>query len=72
MISGFAAAMDRLAADPDLRRAMGEAGRTRILQDYSWDAKVEVMLGIYSSTANLRPSAPTSYRLLLSAISLQA
>jgi glycosyltransferase involved in cell wall biosynthesis len=53
MISGFAAAMDRLAADPDLCRAMGAAGRVRIQRDYSWDGKVEAMLAIYRSAADL-------------------
>lgn len=34
---GFAEALDRLRADPELRRRMGAAGREYVLANYSWD-----------------------------------
>jgi glycosyltransferase involved in cell wall biosynthesis len=34
----FAAALDRLQADPGAARAMGEAGREYVLREYSWPA----------------------------------
>jgi glycosyltransferase involved in cell wall biosynthesis len=40
----IAAAMARLAADPDLRETMGEAGRARVLSDYTWEAKTRAHL----------------------------
>lgn len=37
-IDALADAFQCLAADPDLRRAMGEAGRARVAERYAWDA----------------------------------
>ena len=45
-IAGLAEAIERLGADPDLRRRMGQAGRRRV-QRYSWDLKVDRILEIY-------------------------
>jgi phosphatidylinositol alpha-1,6-mannosyltransferase len=36
-----ASAIVRLLADPDLRNRMGEAGRRRVVRDFSWDSVVE-------------------------------
>jgi glycosyltransferase involved in cell wall biosynthesis len=41
------AAMRRLLADPTLRRRMGEAGRARILAEFSVDAMVDGNLAVY-------------------------
>ena len=43
----FAAQIARLAADPDLRRRMGEMGRARVLERLSWDASVPPLLAAY-------------------------
>ncbi|MFO0957336.1 MAG: glycosyltransferase family 4 protein [Isosphaeraceae bacterium] len=59
MVAGFADAMTRLAADADLRRRMGDAGRERVEQHFDWDAKIDAMLGIYGRAiaAHRRTSA---------------
>lgn len=40
----LAAAFARLAGDPALRRRLGEAGRSRVLRDHSWDSVVARIL----------------------------
>jgi glycogen synthase len=45
--SGLAAAINRLAADPDLRARMGRQGRRRALEHFSWDAIAETTLDLY-------------------------
>jgi glycogen synthase len=45
--SGLAAAINRLAADPDLRARMGRQGRKRALDHFSWDAIAETTLSLY-------------------------
>jgi starch synthase len=45
--SGLAAAINRLAADPDLRARMGRQGRQRALDHFSWDAIAETTLSLY-------------------------
>jgi alpha-maltose-1-phosphate synthase len=47
--SGLAAAINRLAADPDLRARMGRQGRQRALERFSWDAIAETTLDLYST-----------------------
>lgn len=42
----FAAALGRLLADPDLRRRMGEAGRRRVLREFSLPRMVREMGGL--------------------------
>jgi alpha-maltose-1-phosphate synthase len=43
----LAAAINRLAADPDLRARMGRQGRQRALEHFSWDAIAEATLSLY-------------------------
>jgi alpha-maltose-1-phosphate synthase len=43
----LAAAINRLAADPDLRARMGRRGRQRALDHFSWDAIAEATLSLY-------------------------
>jgi starch synthase len=47
--SGLAQAINRLAADPELRASMGKAGRQRVLDHFSWDAIAETTLDLYRS-----------------------
>ncbi len=46
-VAALAAALHRLAADPALRRRMGEAGRARIQAKFSLDAMVDGNLAVY-------------------------
>ncbi len=46
-VDALAAAIDRLAGDPGLRHQYGEAGRARILAEFSIDRMVEGNLAIY-------------------------
>jgi glycosyltransferase involved in cell wall biosynthesis len=48
-IEGIAAAMTRLAGSPELRHIMGNAGRRRAEDRFSWDKKVDTLLGIFST-----------------------
>jgi len=47
--SALAAAINRLARDPELRTAMGKAGRRRVLDHFSWDAIAASTLELYGS-----------------------
>lgn len=40
----LASAMERLAADPEAARAMGDSGRTRYLERFTWDRVAQRML----------------------------
>ena len=46
-VSGFAAAMRRLADDPALLDRLGEAGRKRVLSHFTWDQKFDLADKIY-------------------------
>jgi len=46
--SKLAQAVNRLAADPALRRRMGEAGRRRVVEHFSWDAIALRTLDLYA------------------------
>jgi glycosyltransferase involved in cell wall biosynthesis len=46
-VRDLAAAMLKLAAEPDLRTRMGKAGRQRIQDDFSWDKKGNVINQVY-------------------------
>ena len=46
-LDALAAAIDRLAGDPALRRQYGEAGRQRILAEFSIDRMVDGNLALY-------------------------
>jgi colanic acid/amylovoran biosynthesis glycosyltransferase len=45
--AGLAAALVTLAADPELRRAMGEAGRLKMHAEYSRDTHRDALLAVY-------------------------
>ncbi|MEP6853813.1 MAG: glycogen synthase [bacterium] len=46
---GLAAAINALCADPARARAMGDAGRTRAVQDFGWDAIAARTVELYRS-----------------------
>ncbi len=48
-IVDIAHAMEKLAADPDLRRRMGEAGQQRVVEDFAWDKKGDRLNELYQS-----------------------
>jgi glycosyltransferase involved in cell wall biosynthesis len=45
----LAAALERLAGDPALRRSMGAAGRRRIEREFDWRVKIDRMLSYYDA-----------------------
>jgi glycosyltransferase involved in cell wall biosynthesis len=49
VVRDLADALERLAADPDLRRQKGIAARRRVEQCYTWDRKREVIRELYAS-----------------------
>jgi glycosyltransferase involved in cell wall biosynthesis len=51
-LDGLVAALERLMADPDLRRSLGEAGRERVAQDFDLDAQAEMYDALYRRLLN--------------------
>jgi glycosyltransferase involved in cell wall biosynthesis len=47
IIEGFIAGMTKLIAQPQLRCTLGTAGRLKIETTYSWEEKVDRVIGIY-------------------------
>ncbi len=47
VVAGLAAALEKLAGDPALRRAMGQEGRHRVLEYFDWDRRGERMMELY-------------------------
>jgi glycosyltransferase involved in cell wall biosynthesis len=64
VVRDLTAALNRLAAEPALRLRLGEAGRRRVAEDFSWEKKGEWMSQIYPRARNefgtSRPTATTS------------
>ena len=52
-IKSFAAAFERLHADPSWRRSLGEAGFNRVKQMFSWERKREVLETTYARCLGL-------------------
>jgi glycosyltransferase involved in cell wall biosynthesis len=48
VVSDLSAALDKLAADPALREAMGAAGRRRVHEQFDWEKRGERMMALYS------------------------
>jgi glycosyltransferase involved in cell wall biosynthesis len=44
-------ALQRLLADPELRRSLGAAGRERARERFSWDAVTDATLAAYAEAA---------------------
>jgi glycosyltransferase involved in cell wall biosynthesis len=47
VIDGFAAAMQTLIDEPQLRTSLGAAARRKIEESFSWEEKVDRVVGIY-------------------------
>jgi glycosyltransferase involved in cell wall biosynthesis len=52
LVAGLAQAMAGLAANPERRQALGEAGRARVIREFDWERKIDRMLEILRATAN--------------------
>ena len=48
-VDNLALALIRLATHPQERRAMGKAGRLKVIRDFDWETKVDRMLEHYRS-----------------------
>ena len=45
----FAAALTRVVEDPERARAMGEAGRARAIEHFSWETIAERTIEVYEA-----------------------
>lgn len=50
-VHAVASAIHTLAADPQLRRRMGEAGRLRVLNEFTWDRAAEQVTRLHARVA---------------------
>jgi len=69
-VAALRAALQRLLADPELRRRLGAAGRRRATERFSWDAVTRQTLELYARYAGKKPGrsgAPPSERRATSA-----
>ncbi|WP_035780062.1 glycogen synthase [Arthrobacter sp. H14] len=48
-VADFAGALNAVVADPDQAHRMGEAGRKRVEEHFSWSAITETTIGVYES-----------------------
>jgi len=55
LIEGFAAAMRRLIAEPELARAMGLSGRRLVEREFDWEMKLNSMMDIYQHALTAVP-----------------
>jgi starch synthase len=51
-VSEFAAALTEVVSDPDRARAMGQAGRKRAEEHFSWESITQTTLDVYRSVLN--------------------
>jgi glycosyltransferase involved in cell wall biosynthesis len=56
-IEDIAEAMVKLAQSPELRRKLGEAGRARVVKEFDWERKIDLILEVYARAARSRPLA---------------
>ncbi|HET7468367.1 MAG TPA: glycosyltransferase family 4 protein [Gemmatimonadales bacterium] len=63
VVEGLASALARLAADPALRQVMGQAGRRRVAELYSWNHKGELLRGLYARAAGREAIAAPDQRI---------
>jgi glycosyltransferase involved in cell wall biosynthesis len=53
-VEGMAVALVTLATNPQKRREMGKAGRLKVIKEFDWEIKVDLMLGCYESVVASR------------------
>jgi len=49
LIAGFAEALQRLIASPQLAEQLGNAGRIRLVEQFDWEKKADAILEVYES-----------------------
>ncbi|MES2391922.1 MAG: glycosyltransferase family 4 protein [Acidobacteriota bacterium] len=49
LVKGFAVAMQRMIDEPELAAQMGRAGRTRVVERFDWEKKVDALMRVYES-----------------------
>ena len=54
-VAELRAALQRLLADPELRRRFGEAGRERVRERFSWAAVTDATIAAYERASGKRP-----------------
>jgi glycosyltransferase involved in cell wall biosynthesis len=60
-IEGLAASLDRLVTDSGLRRILGENGKKRTVEEFSWGPKLGRVRDVYESVTGKRcPSSPST------------
>jgi glycosyltransferase involved in cell wall biosynthesis len=47
LVASLSSAMKRMATDPELRQQMGEAGRAKVEQNYTWEGKIAKVIQFY-------------------------
>jgi glycosyltransferase involved in cell wall biosynthesis len=57
-VAGLAAAMIRLANDPEWRSAMGQSGQQRVLEFYNWESRGQQICQLYESVVS-KPLIPS-------------
>ncbi len=45
-VSALAGALERVRSEPSLRQSLGQAARTKVIRDHTWDAAVERILSL--------------------------
>ena len=58
-VAGIAARVNELLRDPDRARAMGRAGRQRVIERFAWPAIAEQTAALYRSLAGPTPNGGT-------------
>jgi glycosyltransferase involved in cell wall biosynthesis len=69
-VAGMTDAMLKLAADPVLRRRLGEAGRKKAVDVFDWQRKVDRILEIYLRTATRNADQPPAKDKVLQSTSI--
>ena len=57
IVSGFVAAMQTLATEPETRSRFSRAGRALIEQHYDWKVKIDRILELYQQALDAQPGA---------------
>ncbi|HEY5374851.1 MAG TPA: glycosyltransferase family 4 protein [Polyangiaceae bacterium] len=57
LVKELATAIVKLARDPQLRAEMGEAGRQKIIREFTWPAKIQKLLSVYGHVVDDQSAA---------------